>query len=239
MRERSKRWILLAVIGFALIYKFALLHSVTLGYLKTHRLQWDVYRHAHPFSAAMAFCAIYIALTSISFPGATILTLLAGSLFGLWVGLFLASFAATIGATIAFLLARSVFRKLIEDKYRFMLKKLRAGVARNEIAYLLSLRLNPVVPFWLINLLMGLTSIRPWRYYWVSQVGMIPGAILYVNAGTRLAQLNSLHDIMTPAVLIAFLLLAIFPLAARFVSIKLFPAEPLPVETHSSDRSRT
>ena len=231
-----RRLVVTALIAAVLLYKIVFWHAISLEFLQAHRAEWQVYHSSHPWLAVFIFASIYIFLTSISFPGATVLTLLGGCLFGLVVGTVVCLLASTIGATIAFLLARWIFRNILEERYREKLKTLREGVARNEITYLLSLRLNPIMPFWLINLLMGLTSIRTLRYFWVSQLGIIPGAILYVNAGTKLAHLKSIRDVLTPSVLSAFMLLAAFPVVVRLIMS--YAARRFPRRLDSSDTSR-
>ena len=231
-----RRLIVFGLIAIVVLYKIVFWRAISLEFLQTHQAEWQIYYLTHPWSAVFIFASVYIFLTSISFPGATVFTLLGGCLFGLGVGTVVCSVASTIGATIAFLLARWIFRSVLEERYSEKLKTLREGVARNEIAYLLSLRLNPIMPFWLINLLMGLTSIRTLRYFWVSQLGMIPGAILYVNAGTKLAHLKSVRDVVTPSILSAFLLLAAFPVVVRLIMTYL--AKRFPRRLDSSDTSR-
>lgn len=212
------RWLglifVFAIVLLAIFFHFA----ISFEAIKGHESQLLAYRAQHPLKAVFLFCAAYIFLTSIMLPGASSLTLVGGAIFGLWWGTIIVSFVSTIGATVAFWLARWLFRNWLEAKYHDRLETLRAGVAKNEISYLLSLRLNPVIPFWLINLLMGLTAIRTRRYFWVSQIGMLPGTILYVNAGVHLAHLDSLQAIRTPSMIVAFLLLAAFPLVARRLS---------------------
>ncbi len=225
------------MVAIVVLYKIVFWRAISLEFLQTHQAQWQIYYLAHPWSAVFIFALVYIFLTSISFPGATVFTLLGGGLFGRVVGTAVCSVASTIGATIAFLLARWIFRSMLEERHSERLKTLREGVARNEIAYLLSLRLNPIMPFWLINLLMGLTSISTLRYFWVSQLGMIPGAILYVNAGTKLAHLKSIRDVVTPSVLSSFLLLAAFPIVVRLIMTNL--AKRIPRRADSSDTSCT
>ena len=132
-------------------------------------------------------------------------------MFGLWQGLLIVSFASTIGATLAFLASRFVLRDWVEARFGQRLADINAGVNREGAFYLFSLRLIPVVPFFLINLLMGLTRMKVWTYYWVSQLGMLAGTAVYVNAGTQLAQLDSLQGILSPTILGSFVLLGVFP----------------------------
>ena len=169
----------------------------------------------HPFSSAGLFFLGYMLATALSVPGAAVLTLAAGAIFGLWWGTLIASFASSAGATLAFLSARFLLRDAVQRRYGQRLKAFNDGIARDGAFYLLTLRLLPVVPFVLINLLMGLTPIRLWTYYWVSQLGMLPGALAYVYAGTQLARIGSPQDILSPGLLGAFVLLGMLPLLAR------------------------
>jgi pyruvate/2-oxoglutarate dehydrogenase complex dihydrolipoamide dehydrogenase (E3) component/uncharacterized membrane protein YdjX (TVP38/TMEM64 family) len=168
-----------------------------------------------PLTVAAVYFLIYVAATALSFPGATIITLAGGAIFGLWQGLLIVSFASTVGAVLAFLASRFVLREWVEARFGQRLADINAGVNREGAFYLFSLRLIPVVPFFLINLLMGLTRMKVWTFYWVSQLGMLAGTAVFVNAGTQLAQLESLQGILSPALLGSFVLLGIFPLIAR------------------------
>ena len=143
------------------------------------------------------------------------MTLAGGALFGLWTGIVLISFASSIGATAAFLASRYVLRESIQRRFGDKLSAINDGMAREGALYLFTLRLVPVFPFFLINLLMGLTSIRTVTFYWVSQIGMLAGTLVYVNAGTQLAQINSLSGIVSPGLLMSFALLGVFPLIAK------------------------
>ncbi len=150
----------------------------------------------NPVLSIGVFFAIYVAVTALSLPGAAILTLAAGALFGLVQGLVIVSFASSVGATLAFLVSRFILRDTVRNKFREKLKKIDEGVEKQGAFYLFTLRLVPVFPFFLINLLMGLTSLKTWTFYWVSQVGMLAGTAVYVNAGTQLAQIDSLSGIL-------------------------------------------
>jgi uncharacterized membrane protein YdjX (TVP38/TMEM64 family) len=158
---------------------------------------------------------IYILVTALSLPGAVVLTLAGGALFGLGVGFVAISFASSIGATLAFLVSRFVLRDFVQSRFGDRLRVINKGVRREGAFYLFSLRLVPIFPFFLINLAMGLTPMRTGVYYLVSQVGMIPGTLVYVNAGTQLGRLESLSGILSPGLLLSFALLGLFPLLAR------------------------
>ncbi len=191
--------------------------------LKVQQAGLEAWRAAHPWRAFAAFFAVYIAFTSASLPAASLLTILAGAIFGLGWGVLLVSFASAIGATVAMLAARFVLRDWVQGRFGDRLRGINAGVAREGGFYLFTLRLIPAVPYFLINLAMGLTSIRAWTFYWVSQVAMFPATVLYVNAGTQLARLESLRGILSWQLIGAFVLLGIFPLAAK-KAVELFKA---------------
>lgn len=169
----------------------------------------------NPVLSIGVFFAIYVAVTALSLPGAAILTLAAGALFGLVQGLIIVSFASSVGATLAFLVSRFILRDTVRNKFKEKLKKIDEGVEKQGAFYLFTLRLVPVFPFFLINLLMGLTSLKTWTFYWVSQIGMLAGTAVYVNAGTQLAQIDSLSGIVSPGLIFSFVLLGIFPWIAK------------------------
>ena len=195
----------------------------TFDNLKAQQAALEAWRAADPWRAFAAFFAVYIAFTSASLPAASLLTILAGAIFGLGWGVLLVSFASAIGATIAMLAARFVLRDWVQDRFGDRLRGINAGVAREGGFYLFTLRLIPAVPYFLINLAMGLTPIRAWTFYWVSQVAMFPASVLYVNAGTQLARLESLRGILSWPLIGALVLLGVFPLAAKR-AVELFKA---------------
>jgi pyruvate/2-oxoglutarate dehydrogenase complex dihydrolipoamide dehydrogenase (E3) component/uncharacterized membrane protein YdjX (TVP38/TMEM64 family) len=220
MNPRSRAWIGLAVaavaIGAALAWRhYDLGALLTLDSLKASRDALQARVQAQPLLTAAQFFAVYVAAAALSIPGAVILTLAAGAMFGLAWGLLLVSFASSAGALLAFLVARYLLRDTVEARFGKALAPVNEGVRRDGVFYLLTLRLVPVFPFWLINLLMGLTPIGAARFYWVSQVGMLAGTLVYVNAGTRLASIESTGDILSPALLGSLALLGVFPLLAR------------------------
>ncbi|ENC6723719.1 TVP38/TMEM64 family protein [Vibrio harveyi] len=176
------------------------------------------------FAAATYFFA-YIAITAFSIPGAAVVTLLGAALFGFWTSLLLVSFASTIGATIAFLSSRYLLREWVQSKFGNKLGAINQGVEKDGAFYLFSLRLIPVFPFFLINLLMGLTPMTITRFYLTSQIGMLPGTAVYLNAGTQLATIDSLSGIVSPTVLASFALLGLFPIIAKWVMNKVRPAQ--------------
>lgn len=176
------------------------------------------------FAAATYFFA-YIAITAFSIPGAAVVTLLGAALFGFWTSLLLVSFASTIGATIAFLSSRYLLREWVQSKFGNKLNAINQGVEKDGAFYLFSLRLIPVFPFFLINLLMGLTPMSVARFYLTSQIGMLPGTAVYLNAGTQLSTIDSLSGIVSPTVLASFALLGLFPIIAKWVMNKVRPTQ--------------
>ncbi len=187
----------------------------SIDYFKSQQAAFDEFYRANPFLTAAAFFAIYVAVTGLSLPGAALMTLVAGAIFQLLWGTVIVSFASSIGATLAFLASRFLFRDWVQGRFGDKLRAINDGVAREGAFYLFTLRLVPLFPFFVINLVMGLTPLRTRTFYWVSQLGMLAGTIVYVNAGTQIARLDSLKGILSPGLLISFVLLGIFPLIAR------------------------
>ena len=181
--------IIVAIAGF---FYFDLNSYLTLEGMKGSLDSFQQAIAQNPFLSMGVFFAVYVSVTALSLPGAAILTLAAGALFGLLQGLIIVSFASTIGATLAFLVSRFILRDTVRTQFKDKLNNIDKGVEKQGAFYLFTLRLVPVFPFFLINLLMGLTSLKTWTFYWVSQVGMLAGTAVYVNAGTQLAQIDSL-----------------------------------------------
>jgi uncharacterized membrane protein YdjX (TVP38/TMEM64 family) len=208
---------LLAVIALAIgaFFLFDIDQWLTLERFKAEYARLIGYRDAHPLLITLAYAGIYIAVTGLSLPGATVLTLAGGALFGLVWGTLIVSFASSIGATLAFLAARFLFRDTVKSRFGDRLAAIDAGLAKDGPYYLFTLRLVPLFPFFVINLLMGLTAIKTFTFYWVSQLGMLAGTVVYVNAGTQLAKIDSLSGILSPPLVGAFVLLGLFPLAAK------------------------
>jgi pyruvate/2-oxoglutarate dehydrogenase complex dihydrolipoamide dehydrogenase (E3) component/uncharacterized membrane protein YdjX (TVP38/TMEM64 family) len=204
--------IALAVVAF---FAFDLGRFLSLGFLKDSQAQLAALFEAHPLVVATAYFAVYALATAVSFPGAVVLTLAGGALFGVGWGLLIVSFASSLGATLAFMAARFVLRESIEVRFGARLAEINRGIEKDGAFYLFTLRLIPVVPFFVINLVMGLTKMRTWTFYWVSQIGMLAGTAVYVNAGTQLARIDSLQGILSPALIGSFVLLGVFPLLAR------------------------
>lgn len=206
--------IIAAISGF---FYFDLNSYLTLQGMKDSLDTFQAQIAQNPVLSIGVFFAIYVAVTALSLPGAAILTLAAGALFGLVQGLVIVSFASSVGATLAFLVSRFILRDTVRNKFKEKLKKIDEGVEKQGEFYLFTLRLVPVFPFFLINLLMGLTSLKTWTFYWVSQVGMLAGTAVYVNAGTQLAQIDSLSGIVSPGLIFSFVLLGIFPWIAKAI----------------------
>ncbi len=170
-----------------------------------------------PALTIVVFFAIYLVVTALSLPGAVILTLVGGAIFGLTTGLIVISFASTIGATLAFLISRTLLREWVQSKFGHHLETVNKGIEKDGLFYLLTLRLIPAVPFFVINLVMGLTPMKTRTFYWVSQLGMLAGTAVYVNAGAQLGQVQelSVSGILTPGLIGSFVLLGTFPWLAR------------------------
>ncbi|MDP3906731.1 FAD-dependent oxidoreductase [Novosphingobium sp.] len=207
----------LLVIGLAAWFLLDLGQYLTLDALKAQQAAVEGFYQANPLLVLAAFFAIYVILTALSVPGAAILTLGAGAVFGVTTGTLVVSFASSIGATLAFLASRYLFRDAVQSRFGARLRSVNEGVARDGAFYLFSLRLVPVFPFFAVNLLMGLTPIRTWTYYWVSQLGMFLGTIVYVNAGTQLARIDALSDIASPGLLASFAALGALPWVGKWI----------------------
>jgi pyruvate/2-oxoglutarate dehydrogenase complex dihydrolipoamide dehydrogenase (E3) component/uncharacterized membrane protein YdjX (TVP38/TMEM64 family) len=214
-----KKLILLVLLAGAVAAFFALDlgQYLSLQALKAQQANIAAFRAERPVLAIGLYFAIYVVTTALSLPGAALLTLAGGAVFGLLWGTVIVSFASTLGATLAFLMARFFLRDWVAARFGQRLAAIDEGVRREGAFYLFTLRLVPAFPFFLVNLLLGLTAMKARTFYWVSQLGMLAGTVVYVNAGTQLAQLESLAGILSPALLGAFVLLGIFPLIARRV----------------------
>ena len=217
MNQKKTRVVIFALIATFIVcfFYFDLGRYFTLDYLKGQQQALQNYHAAKPVLTIAVYMGIYIAVTALSLPGAAIMTLAAGALFGNLVGLIMVSFASSIGATLAFLVSRFLLRDYVQNKFGDKLKAINAGVEKEGAFYLFTLRLVPVFPFFVINLAMGLTPIKTLAFYLVSQVGMLAGTFVYVNAGTQIGKLESLQGILSPELLLSFALLGIFPLAAK------------------------
>ena len=213
----KSRLVLLGVLVFLIFvfFYFDASHYLTLEYLKSEKDQLQLFYAENRLFTIVTYMLIYIAVTALSLPGATIMTLAGGAVFGLLEGVIIISFASTIGATLAFLASRFILRDSVQTKFQDKLQAINAGVKKEGAFYLFTLRLIPAFPFFMINLVMGLTPMKVVQYFWVSQLGMLPGTIVYVNAGVQLGSLKSLAGILSPGLLFSFVLLGLFPLIAK------------------------
>jgi uncharacterized membrane protein YdjX (TVP38/TMEM64 family) len=208
--------VVIAIVGLIAIFKvFGLGQYFTLSYIKASQDRFAGLYSDHRLAVIAVYMAIYILVTSLSLPGAAIMTLAGGALFGLLIGTVVVSFASCIGATLACLVSRFVLREWVQQKFGGKLKTINEGIQTEGAFYLFTLRLIPIFPFWLINLILGLTKMPIRTFYWVSQIGMLPGTIVYVNAGKELGQISSLSGILSPGLILAFVLLGLFPIAAK------------------------
>ncbi len=199
----------------ALFFAFDLGRFFSLDYLKSAQAAFAALYAERPWAVIGAYFALYVAVTALSLPGAAVMTLAGGAIFGFGVALVVVSFASSVGATLAMLAARYVLRDAVQSRFGARLAEIDRGIERDGAFYLFTLRLVPVFPFFVVNLLLGLTAMRAWTFYWVSQLGMLAGTAVYVNAGTQLAKLDSLAGIVSPGLLASFALLGVFPLLAK------------------------
>lgn len=213
-RKRAITLFILAIL-IALFFIFDLGQYLSLDYLKSQQAALERYRDSYPLRTGAVFFLIYVLVTALSLPGATVMTLAVGAIFGLFWGTVLVSFASTLGATLAFLIARFLLRDMVQRRFGDRLKAINAGIEKDGAFYLFALRLVPLFPFFVINLAMGLTNLKTLTFAWVSQVGMLLGTIVYVNAGTQLGQVESPADVLSAGLIASFVLLGLFPLLAR------------------------
>ena len=214
----NKSRVLLLIVLVALIYgffAFDLGQYFSLEYFKLQQEGINAYYQANPVQTSVLFFVLYVAVTGLSLPGAALMTLVAGAVFGLLWGTVIVSFASTIGATLAFLASRFLLRDMVQSRFGDSLKSIDENIEKDGAFYLFTLRLVPVFPFFVINLVMGLMPIRTATFFWVSQVGMLAGTIVYVNAGTQIAKIDAMNGILSTGLIISFTLLGIFPLIAK------------------------
>ncbi|MDX9787711.1 MAG: TVP38/TMEM64 family protein [Desulfobacterales bacterium] len=205
----------LVALGIAAFRYFDIGQYLSLDYIKMSQEKFHTLYLSHRFMVIAAYMGIYIAVAALSLPGAVVLTLAGGGLFGLIVGTVVVSFASTIGATLACFVSRFLLREWIQNKFSDKLTTINDGIEKEGAFYLFSLRLVPIFPFFVINLLMGLTRMRLFTFFWVSQLGMLAGTVVYVNAGKELAKIESLSGILSPGVLISFVVLGLFPITMK------------------------
>ena len=212
-----KKLLLATLIAMVLIFLlfFDVHHYITLEYLKSSKDKLNVYYQDNPLLVLGTYFVIYLASTAFSLPGAAVLSLAGGALFGLTAGTLLVSFASTIGATLAMLIARVLLRDWVQNRFAAQMETINSGMMKEGAFYLFTMRLLPAVPFFAINLVMGLTPLRTVTFFWVSQLGMLPGTLVYVNAGSELGKIQTIDDILSPTLIISFVLLGIFPLLVK------------------------
>jgi uncharacterized membrane protein YdjX (TVP38/TMEM64 family) len=215
-KKFQKIFLILVVVALAgAFYVLDLGQYLSLDYIKDSQQRFQALYADKTFTVIAMYMLVYIVAASLSLPGAAVLTLAGGALFGLLVGTVVVSFASTTGATLACLASRFVLRDWIQRQFGERLGTVNRGVEREGSFYLFTLRLVPIFPFWMINLVMGLTRMKLRTFFWVSQVGMLPGTMVYVNAGRELGRIESTNDILSPGLILSFVLLGIFPLATK------------------------
>ena len=216
INRKKKIVILVVVISLIVAFKvFNLGQYLTLSYLKESLDKFNDLYEKHQALVIAGYFIIYVLTTSLSLPGASPLGIVGGALFGFWVATLVVSFASTIGATLACFVSRFLLRDWVQSKFSDKIAKVNEGIEKEGAFYLFTLRLIPIFPFWMINLVMGLTKMPLSRFYWVSQIGMLPGTMVYVNAGKELAKIESIKGIFSPRLIISFALLGIFPIAVK------------------------
>ncbi|MBG56445.1 MAG: TVP38/TMEM64 family protein [Deltaproteobacteria bacterium] len=203
------------IIVMILIFLFDLHNYLTLENLKSSKEKLNFYYQENPLLVLVTYFGIYLASAAFSIPGALILSLAGGALFGLTLGTLVVSFASTIGATLAMLISRYLLGDLVKKRFALQMMKINSGMLKEGAFYLFTLRLLPAVPFFAINLAMGLTRLRTLTFFWVSQLGMLPATLVYVNAGSELGEIQVIDDILSPSLIISFVLLGIFPLLIK------------------------
>lgn len=216
-KKLVQRIIIVASIIIAVIlFKFlGLGQYLSLDYLKASQDKFTQIYASHRLLVIATYMGIYIVITALSLPGAAVMTLAGGAMFGFWVGVLVVSFASTIGATLASFVARFLLRDWVQNRFGEKLSKINQGIEKEGAFYLFSLRLVPIFPFFVINLAMGLTPMKLWTFYWVSQIGMFPGTMVYVNAGKELGRIESLSGILSPGLIISFVILGLFPITVK------------------------
>ena len=214
----KKAVLALVLIGaIAAYFAFDLGQYLSLENFKASQADIVATKDANPALYIAGFFLLYVAVTGLSIPGAAIMTLVAGALFGVVVGTLIVSFASTMGATLAFLSSRYLLRDWVQGKFGERLRAVDDGLEKDGAFYLFTLRLIPVFPFFVINLLMGLTRIKTGTFFWVSQIGMLPATIVFVNAGTQISRIESTAGLLSPTLIASFVALALFPWAAKAI----------------------
>lgn len=207
--------LLFGIVAIFCFHKYGLKSYLSFETLKAQQVNFYDYYQQNMASTTVLYFVIYVLATALSLPGATILTLAGGAIFGFWTGLLIVSFASTIGATLAFLSARFILRDWVQGRFGHKLSAINEGFRKDGAFFLFVLRMVPLFPFFMVNLVSGLTPIKTSTYYIVSQIGMLAGTAVYVNAGTQLASIGSPSEILSPKILVSFALLGIFPVIAK------------------------
>ena len=215
MKRKQAALLGVLVLPIAAFFAFDLQRFLTLEYFAAQRDAIAAFHARAPLTTAGTFFALYVAVTGLSLPGAALLTLIAGAIFGFGQGVVLVSFASSLGATLAFSIARYLFRDAVRARFERQLAAIDRGVEKDGAFYLFALRLVPAFPFFAVNLAMSVTPLSAWTFYWVSQVGMLAGTVVYVNAGAQLGQITSVAGIVSPGLIVSFALLGLFPLIAK------------------------
>ena len=216
--KNKKILILMAFIAvIALFIALDVGRFFSLAFIKAQQASFAALYDERPVAVTLIFFAVYVLITALSLPGAAIMTLAAGASFGLVWGTFVVSIASTLGATLAMLAARYLLRDAIERRFGPKLAEVNKGIEKDGGLYLFTLRLVPLIPFFALNLLMGLTQIKTWTFFWISELGMLAGTLAYVNAGTELAKITSLRSVLSPGLIGSFVLLGLLPLVVKKV----------------------
>ena len=220
MPEKNKQVKIMLLIAFftivvALFFVFDLQKYLTLEYLKSSKAFFISSYENNPILVLGSYFLFYIVITAFSLPGAVWMTLGGGAFFGLFAGTVIVSFASSIGATLAMLISRFLLRDWVQSRFEKQMQIINAGINKDGGFYLFTLRLVPAVPFFVINLGIGLTPLRAGTFYWVSQLGMLPGTLVYINAGSELGKIQSVGEILSPTLIASFVLLGIFPLLVK------------------------
>ena len=214
--DMKKVAIVILVIGLFALFKILHLDQyLTLSYIKASQGKFALLYAEHTVFVVAAYTAVYILVTSLSLPGAAVLTIAGGAIFGLWTGTLIVSFASTIGATIACSVSRFLLRDWVQSRFTDKISRINHEIEKEGAFYLFTLRLIPIFPFWIINLVTGVTKISLFTFYWISQIGMLPGTIVYINAGKELAKIESLSGMLSPSLIFSFVLLGLFPITVK------------------------
>ena len=215
--QTAKKLLIVLVIASLLAVFFALDldRYLALSYIKSSQIRFVALYAENTALVLGVYFVIYVLVVALNLPGAAVMTLAGGGLFGFWTGVVVVSFASSIGATIACLVARYLLGDSVQKRFGDRLNRVNRGVEREGAFYLFTMRLIPAIPFFAINLMMGLTKMRPWTFYWVSQLGMLPGTMVFVNAGKEIARIEGLSGILSPSLIVSFVILGVFPIVVK------------------------